>query len=164
MLDLLFKARAQGKDLRLALSDEDRILIVSGQGMICCNNGPVIVHQITSGVPALIIGSMARVIPAVKGFPFSLSQSSGLPDLHEGGYQFHVQPARGQRHSRIFRRMPDCRGDIIQMIACFREFNTFVKALFCDIHQFLCFRETFPTAQVRAASEWYPYRSSPHQG
>ena len=26
--------------------------------------------------------------------------------LHEGGYQFHVQPTRGQRHSRIFRRMP----------------------------------------------------------
>ena len=28
----------------------------------------------------------------------------------------------------------------MKMIACFRKFNTFVKALFCDIHQFLCFR------------------------
>ena len=34
----------------------------------------------------------------------------------------------------------DCRGDIIQMIACFRKFNTFVKSLFSDSHQFLCLR------------------------
>ena len=120
MRGLLFKARTQGEDLRLALGDEDRILIVSGQGMICCNNGPVIVHPDYIRCTCIDHRLDRQCHARLQKDPLSLRcEVRDLRIFMKVGTNSMSNQLADNAIAEFLGICLDCRGDVIQMIACF---------------------------------------------
>ena len=109
--------------------------------MICCNNGPVIVHPDYIRCTCIDHRLDRQCHARLQKDPLSLRcEVRDLRIFMKVGTNSMSNQLADNAIAEFLGICLDCRGDVIQMIACFCKFNTFVKALFCHIHQFLCFR------------------------